>query len=113
MLHNAEVIEGLIRNTGIHACGVIITPEPLSNLVPVTVVKDSDMLATQFDNSVVESAGLLKMDFLGLTTLSIIKTALNNIRQSKGIEIDIENIPLDDENLPALPARRNHRYLSV
>lgn len=97
VLHNAEVIEGLIRNTGIHACGVIITPEPLSNLVPVTVVKDSDMLATQFDNSVVESAGLLKMDFLGLTTLSIIKTALNNIRQSKGIEIDIENIPLDDE----------------
>lgn len=97
VLKNAQVIEGLIRNTGIHACGVIITPEPLTNLVPVTVVKDSDMLATQFDNSVVESAGLLKMDFLGLTTLSIIKTALNNIRQSKGIEIDIENIPLDDE----------------
>ncbi len=97
VLKNAQVIEGLIRNTGIHACGVIITPEPLTSLVPVTVVKDSDMLATQFDNSVVESAGLLKMDFLGLTTLSVIKTALNNIRQSRGIEIDIDNIPLDDE----------------
>ncbi|MCS6974300.1 MAG: DNA polymerase III subunit alpha [Cyclobacteriaceae bacterium] len=97
VLQNAQVIEGLIRNTGIHACGVIITPEPLTSLVPVTVVKDSDMLATQFDNSVVESAGLLKMDFLGLTTLSIIKTALTNIRQSRGIEIDIDNIPLDDE----------------
>jgi DNA polymerase-3 subunit alpha len=96
VLQNAQVIEGLIRNTGIHACGVIITPEPLTNLVPVTLVKDSDMLATQFDNSVVESAGLLKMDFLGLTTLSIIKTALANIRQSKGIEIDIDNIPLND-----------------
>ncbi|GIV36741.1 MAG: DNA-directed DNA polymerase [Cyclobacteriaceae bacterium] len=96
VLQNAQIIEGLIRNTGIHACGVIITPEPLINLVPVTVVKDSDTLATQFDNSVVEHAGLLKMDFLGLTTLSVIKTALANIKLSKGIEIDIENIPLDD-----------------
>jgi DNA polymerase-3 subunit alpha len=97
VLRHARAMEGLIRNTGIHACGVIITPEPLSSLVPVAVVKDSEMLATQFDNSVVESAGLLKMDFLGLTTLSIIKTALSNIRKSRNLDIDIEKIPLDDE----------------
>ncbi|QOI97537.1 MAG: DNA polymerase III subunit alpha [Flammeovirgaceae bacterium] len=97
VLRQAEVIEGSVRNTGTHACGVIITPDELASFVPVSTAKDSAMLVTQFDNSVVESAGLLKMDFLGLTTLTIIKTALKNIKKSKGIEIDIEAIPLDDE----------------
>jgi DNA polymerase-3 subunit alpha len=97
VLRQAQVIEGSVRNTGTHACGVIITPDELTSFVPVATAKDSDMLVTQFDNSVVESAGLLKMDFLGLTTLTIIKTAVKNIKKSKGIEIDIDAIPLDDE----------------
>ncbi len=97
VLKQAQVIEGSVRNTGTHACGVIITPDELAGFVPVATAKDSEMLVTQFDNSVVESAGLLKMDFLGLTTLTIIKTALKNIRKSKGIDIDIDAIPLDDE----------------
>lgn len=97
VLQQAVVLEGSVRNTGTHACGVIITPDDLTKFVPVSTAKDSEMLVTQFDNSVVESAGMLKMDFLGLTTLTIIKTTLKNIRKSRGIEIDIENVPLDDE----------------
>jgi DNA polymerase III subunit alpha len=97
VLRQAVVLEGSVRNTGVHACGVIITPDKLTNFVPVATAKDSDMLVTQFDNSVVESAGLLKMDFLGLTTLSIIKTAQKNIKKSKGIDIVIDEIPLDDK----------------
>ncbi len=97
VIRQAVILEGSVRNTGVHACGVIITPDDLTNFVPVATAKDSDMLVTQFDNSVVESAGMLKMDFLGLTTLSIIKTALKNIRKSRGIEIVIDEIPLDDE----------------
>jgi DNA polymerase-3 subunit alpha len=96
VLRQAVVLEGSVRNTGVHACGVIITPDHLTNFVPVALAKDSDMLVTQFDNSVVESAGLLKMDFLGLTTLSVIKTALKNIKKSKGLDIDMDVIPLDD-----------------
>jgi DNA polymerase III subunit alpha len=96
VLQQAVVLEGSVRNTGTHACGVIITPDDLTNFVPVSTARDSDMLVTQFDNSVVESAGMLKMDFLGLTTLTIIKTALKNIKKSKGIEIDIDQVPLDD-----------------
>src|SRR5690606_2636265 len=97
VLRQAVVLEGSVRNTGTHACGVIITPDELTNFVPVSTARDSEMLVTQFDNSVVESAGMLKMDFLGLTTLSIIKTALKNMRKSKGIDIDSEKVPLDDE----------------
>jgi DNA polymerase III subunit alpha len=96
VLKQAVVLEGSVRNTGVHACGVIITPDDLTNFVPVATAKDSDMLVTQFDNSVVESAGMLKMDFLGLTTLSIIKTALKAIKKSRNIDIDIDTIPLDD-----------------
>ncbi|HEX5170348.1 MAG TPA: DNA polymerase III subunit alpha, partial [Cyclobacteriaceae bacterium] len=96
VLQQAKILEGSVRNTGTHACGVIITPDDLTKFVPVSTARDSDMLVTQFDNSVVESAGLLKMDFLGLTTLTIIKTALKNIRKSKGIDIDIDAVPLDD-----------------
>lgn len=97
VLKQAIVLEGSLRNTGTHACGVIITPDALTRFVPVSTARDSDMLVTQFDNSVVESAGLLKMDFLGLTTLTIIKTAIRNIKKTKGIEIDIDNVPLTDE----------------
>lgn len=97
VLKQAIVLEGSVRNTGTHACGVIITPDELIKFVPVATAKDSDMLVTQFDNSVVESAGLLKMDFLGLTTLSIINTAIKNIKKSKGVDIDIDKITLEDE----------------
>ncbi len=96
VLKQAIILEGSVRNTGTHACGVIITPDDLTKFVPVSTAKDSDMLVTQFDNSVVESAGMLKMDFLGLTTLSIINTALKNIKKSKNIDINIDEIPLDD-----------------
>ncbi|MBI3218352.1 MAG: DNA polymerase III subunit alpha [Bacteroidetes bacterium] len=96
VLKQAVILEGSLRNTGTHACGVIITPDDLTKFVPVSTAKDSNMLVTQFDNSVVESAGMLKMDFLGLTTLTIITTAIRNIKKRQGIEIDIDKIPLTD-----------------
>ena len=97
VLASAKKMEGCIRNTGIHACGVIITPEDVSNLVPVTIAaKDADILVSQFDNSVAESAGLLKMDFLGLRTLTIIKDALKLVKARYNIDIDPDLIPLDD-----------------
>ncbi|MCQ4034698.1 DNA polymerase III subunit alpha [Kaistella montana] len=97
VLSAAQRMEGCIRNTGIHACGVIITPEDISNLVPITIAaKDPDILVSQFDNSVAESAGLLKMDFLGLRTLTIIKHAIRLIKQRHNIDIDPDLIPLDD-----------------
>ncbi|MBT8231876.1 MAG: DNA polymerase III subunit alpha, partial [Bacteroidia bacterium] len=97
MIRSAKKLEGSVRNTGIHACGVIITPDDITNYVPVSVAKDSDLLVSQFDNSVAEDAGLLKMDFLGLRTLSIIKDAINFIKDSHGIEIDPDKIPLEDQ----------------
>lgn len=96
VLQKASRLEGVMRNTGVHACGVIITPSDITDYVPVAVSKD-DAVCTQFDNSVAENAGLLKMDFLGLSTLTLIKDALRNIKIRHGITIDIENIPLDDE----------------
>jgi len=96
-LKYAEVLEGSVRQTGVHACGIIIGKDSLDNYIPLCTAKDTDLYATQFDGSHVESVGLLKMDFLGLKTLSIIKDALDNIMKSKGIEIDIEKIPLDDK----------------
>lgn len=97
MVRTAKKLEGSIRNTGVHACGVIITPDEMSKYVPLAVAKDSEMVLTQFDNNVVESAGLLKMDFLGLRTLSIIKDACKLVKYNHGIDIDIDNIPLDDK----------------
>ncbi|WP_421762799.1 DNA polymerase III subunit alpha [Ekhidna sp.] len=97
VLNQAVVLEGSLRNTGVHACGVIITPDDMSNFVPLAKQKDSEMMVTQFDNSVVESAGMLKMDFLGLKTLSIIKTAVENVEKRHGIKINIDDIPLDDQ----------------
>ncbi|WP_236976232.1 DNA polymerase III subunit alpha [Membranihabitans maritimus] len=97
MLRTAKNLEGSVRNTGIHACGVIITPSDIREFVPVSVAKDSDLLVTQFDNSVVENAGLLKMDFLGLKTLTIIKDAIRLVEKNRGVKIDPDEIPLDDE----------------
>ena len=101
-VNQARVLEGSVRNTGIHACGVIITPGDITNYVPVSVAKDSDLYVTQFDNSVVESAGLLKMDFLGLKTLTLIKDTVKIVKAKHGIELDPENFPLDDEETYAL-----------
>ena len=96
IIQQARILEGSVRNTGVHACGVIITPDDITNFVPVALAKDSELFITQFDNSVVESAGLLKMDFLGLKTLTILKDAVALIQKRYGLEIDIEQIPLDD-----------------
>jgi DNA polymerase-3 subunit alpha len=96
-VNQARVLEGSVRNTGIHACGVIITPGDITEYVPIATAKDSDLYVTQFDNSVVESAGLLKMDFLGLKTLTLIKDTVKIVKAKHGIELDPENFPLDDE----------------
>ena len=101
-LNQARILEGSVRNTGIHACGVIITPGDITNYVPVSVAKDSDLYVTQFDNSVVESAGLLKMDFLGLKTLTLIKDTVKIVKAKHNITLDPENFPLDDEETYAL-----------
>jgi DNA polymerase-3 subunit alpha len=97
MIRTAKRVEGSVRNTGIHACGVIITPDDITNYVPVAVAKDSDLLVSQFDNSVAEDAGLLKMDFLGLKTLTIIKNTINFIKETRGFDLDIETIDLEDQ----------------
>ncbi len=95
-IQQAQILEGNLRNTGIHACGVIITPSDITNFVPIATAKDSDLYCTQFDNSVVESAGLLKMDFLGLKTLTLIKDTVKLIKYRTGIVVDPDNFPLDD-----------------
>ncbi|MEO5911487.1 MAG: DNA polymerase III subunit alpha [Pelobium sp.] len=96
-LRQAQVLEGSVRNTGIHACGVIITPSDITNFVPVATAKDSDLYVTQFDNSVVESAGLLKMDFLGLKTLTLIKDTVKLVKLRTDIQLDPDAFPIDDE----------------
>jgi DNA polymerase-3 subunit alpha len=95
-INQAAVLEGSIRNLGIHACGVIITPSDITNFVPVALAKDSDMVCTQFDNAVVEYAGLLKMDFLGLKTLTLIKDAIKIVKEKHGIQLDADAFPIDD-----------------
>jgi len=95
-IQQAKILEGNLRNTGIHACGVIITPDDITNFVPVATAKDSDLYVTQFDNSVVESAGLLKMDFLGLKTLTLIKDTVKLVKYRTGIELDPDAFPIDD-----------------
>ncbi len=96
LIRTAKKLEGSVRNTGIHACGVVITPDEITNYVPVKVDKGAEMLVSQFDNSVAEDAGLLKMDFLGLKTLTIIKDAVKMVKINHGVEIDPEEVPLDD-----------------
>jgi len=96
----AQQLEGNVRNTGVHACGVIIGRDDITDWVPVSTAKDTDgstLLVTQYEGSVIEDTGMIKMDFLGLKTLSIIMEAVENIRNSRGIEIDMDSIPLDDE----------------
>ncbi len=97
VLNEALVLEGSVRNTGIHAAGIIIAPKDLTEIIPVCTAKDSELLVTQFDGKVIEDAGVIKMDFLGLKTLTIIKDALQLIKQNHGVEIDIDTIPLDDK----------------
>ncbi len=92
----AEILEGNVRQTSLHACGVIIGRDDLIEHIPLTISKDTKLLVTQYEMEQTEKVGLLKMDFLGLKTLSIIKDAVKNIEQSKQIKIDIKSIPLDD-----------------
>ncbi len=96
-IKQARLLEGSLRNTGIHACGVIITPDDITNFVPIATAKDSDLYVTQFDNAVVEQAGLLKMDFLGLKTLTLIKDTVKIVKAKYGIELDPDNFPIDDK----------------
>ncbi len=97
VLNNAEKLEGSVRQTGVHACGILIGRDPLVEHIPVMPTKGEELLTTQYDGRFVEDIGLLKMDFLGLKTLSIIKEALDNIDRSKGIKIDIDKISFEDE----------------
>ncbi len=102
MLHYADELEDTIRQVGIHACGVIIGADDLTKFAPLATVKDrasgKDIMVTQYDGHVVESVGLIKMDFLGLITLTIIKETLENIKKThNGLEVDIDHIPVDDE----------------
>ncbi|HVG42965.1 MAG TPA: DNA polymerase III subunit alpha, partial [Chitinophagaceae bacterium] len=96
VLHEADRLEGSVRNTGIHAAGIIIAPKDLTEMIPVFASKDSELLITQIEGSIIEDSGVIKMDFLGLKTLSIIKDALELIKLNHGKEIEIDNIPLDD-----------------
>lgn len=95
-LKYAQQLEGSVRQTGVHACGVIIGQDDLEKFAPIAIAKDAELNVVQFEGKQVESVGLIKMDFLGLKTLSIIKDALENIESSKGIKLDIDSIPLDD-----------------
>jgi DNA polymerase III subunit alpha len=96
-LKYAEVLEGSVRQTGVHACGVIIGADSLDNYIPLSTAKDTDLYVTQYEGNHVESVGLLKMDFLGLKTLSIIRDAIENIKKTTGKDIDVDNLPLDDK----------------
>ncbi|MCB9046609.1 MAG: DNA polymerase III subunit alpha [Chitinophagales bacterium] len=97
VLKEAEKLEGSVRNTGIHAAGIIIAPKDLSELIPVCATKDVELLITQFEGGIIENSGVIKMDFLGLKTLTIIKDALALIKRNYNIDIEIDEIPLDDE----------------
>ena len=96
-IQQAKVLEGSLRNTGTHACGVIITPDDITQFVPVATAKDSDLYVTQFDNSVVEDAGLLKMDFLGIKTLTLIKDTVKLVKYKYNVDLDPDTFPLDDQ----------------
>jgi DNA polymerase-3 subunit alpha len=104
-LQYAETLEGSVRHTGLHACGIIIGKDDLIEYIPICKSKETELLVTQFDGNHVESVGMLKMDFLGLKTLSIIKNAIEIIKNSKGIDIDIGKIPLDDKKTFELYSR--------
>jgi DNA polymerase-3 subunit alpha len=99
MMQYAEVLEGSVRHTGVHAAGVIIAPGTISDYVPVSVSKSKGekVITTQYDGDWVEEFGLLKMDFLGLKTLTVIEDTVDLVEETRGIDIDIDDIPLDDE----------------
>ncbi len=100
-LKYAQMLEGTVRNTGVHACGIIIGADDLTNVVPISTADDKEtkekMAVTQYEGTRVEDIGLIKMDFLGLKTLSILKEAVDNIKHNRGIEVDIDTIPIDDK----------------
>ena len=97
----AKMLEGNVRGTGVHACGTIICRDDITDWVPVSTADDKEtgekMLVTQYEGAVIEDTGLIKMDFLGLKTLSIIKDAVETVEQTHGVKIDIDNIPIDDK----------------
>ena len=102
-----DKLEGNVRNVGVHACGVIICRDDVTDWVPVSTAADKNgdrILVTQYEGRVIEDTGLIKMDFLGLKTLSIIRDAVANINQSHGIDVDIDNIPIDDPKTYELTA---------
>ena len=105
VIENAMVLEGSVRGTGIHAAGIIIAPSDLTDILPVASSKDVSLLITQYDGSVIENAGVIKMDFLGLKTLSILKEAIRLIKQNHGVTIDLDELPLDDPTTYALYQR--------
>ena len=114
LLDTAKKLEGMVRNAGVHAAGVVISPRPLTELVPLHKTKN-DEIVTAFDMVAIEKLGLLKMDFLGLTTLTILDDAVKLIAQTRGEQIDLEGLPLDDQrNLrKGLPQRAHLRRVPV
>jgi DNA polymerase III subunit alpha len=96
VLKEAMILEGSVRGTGIHAAGIIIAPKDLTEIIPVCVAKDSDLYVTQYEGSIIEDAGVIKMDFLGLKTLTIMRDALKMIKENHGVTIIADDIPLDD-----------------
>jgi DNA polymerase-3 subunit alpha len=97
VLREAKKLEGTVRNTGIHAAGIIIAPRDISDILPVAIAKDAELLVTQYEGKIIEDAGVIKMDFLGLKTLSIIRDAVQLIHNIHQKSIDIDHIPLDDK----------------
>ncbi len=97
VLKEALVLEGSVRNRGVHAAGIIIAPDDITNYIPVCTDPQTPLLITQFDGKVIEEAGMLKMDFLGLKTLTILRDAIDLIQRNHNIKIDIDKIPLDDK----------------
>jgi DNA polymerase III subunit alpha len=97
VLKEAEILEGSVRGTGIHAAGIIIAPSDLTDILPVATSKEVDLLITQFEGSVIEDAGVIKMDFLGLRTLTIIRDAIKLIHENHGVLLDPDKLPLDDK----------------
>ncbi|MFN4146626.1 MAG: DNA polymerase III subunit alpha, partial [Runella sp.] len=99
VFREAQKLEGTVRNVGIHAAGIIIAPSDLTDLIPVSTSKESELLVTQFEGKIIEEAGVIKMDFLGLRNLTIIKEALRMIEANHGVQIDIDSVPLDDSKV--------------
>ena len=103
ILHDAEKLEGSVRNTGIHAAGIIIAPGDLTEMLPVFMVKDVDSLITQYEGNVIENAGVIKMDFLGLRNLTVLEDALSNIRSNRGEEVVLEKLISQEVMLKPAP----------